>query len=186
MSLLKEINSSWTLFLDRDGVLNIEKENDYIKSIDEFKFYPEIENNFYKLNNLFSLIVVVTNQRGIGKQLMTESDLHTIHSYINTTLAIKNGLIHKFYFAPDLSDDALNRKPNIGMGLQAKLDFPQIDFTKSIMIGNNLSDMEFGRNLGMKTIYLQTTKIIEEKHLLVDLFYNSLFDFIQDIAYLHK
>lgn len=178
MSFLNDIDNSWTLFLDRDGVLNIEKDQDYIRHVAEFEFYPNIASQFYKLNQRFPLILVVTNQRGIGKGLMTESDLHEIHQHIQTQLNLHQGRIHQFYFAPDLDNNAPNRKPNIGMGLQAKLDFPQIEFKKSIMIGNNISDMEFGRGLGMKTVYVNTTKPRTEPHPSIDLLVENLIDFI--------
>lgn len=179
MSFLHRIDASWTLFLDRDGVINIEKEKDYIRNVSEFEFYPDVVENFHQLNKIFSLIVVVTNQRGIGKGLMTVKDLHDIHSYLQSEIQKHGGHIDQFYFAPDIESDAINRKPNIGMGLQAKKEFPKIDFAKSIMIGNNISDMEFGKNLGMKTVYLNTTNPREEKHPSIDLMFENLYDFIQ-------
>ncbi len=69
------------------------------------------------------------------------------------------GRIDKIYYSIDFEIDHHNRKPNPGMGLQAKKDFPEIDFAKSIMIGNTLSDMKFGRNLNAGvTIFLPTTR----------------------------
>ena len=65
------------------------------------------------------------------------------------------------------------------MGLQAKNEFPQIDFTKSIMVGNNISDMEFGKNLGMKTVYLNTTKPRSEGHASIDVQFPNLVEFIK-------
>ena len=69
-----------------------------------------------------------------------------------------------------------NRKPNTGMGLQAKKDFPAINFSKSIMIGNTLSDMKFGRNLGIAiNIFLPTTrKDVDINHTDIDLVFNDL------------
>jgi len=68
------------------------------------------------------------------------------------------GRIDAIYFCSDLNEDSPNRKPNPGMGLMAKNDFPEIDFNKAIMIGNTISDMEFGRNLGVHTVFLPTTR----------------------------
>lgn len=152
-----KIDATWTLFLDRDGVINIEKHKDYIRNRNEFIFYEDVAQNFSRLNQLFGLIVVVTNQRGIGKGLMTHDDLQDIHNYLSAALMHHGGHIHHYFYAPDLDSDSENRKPNIGMGMQAKALFPQIDFEKSIMVGNNMSDMEFGSRLGMKTVFVETT-----------------------------
>ena len=68
-----------------------------------------------------------------------------------------NGRVDAVYYCPSLEDDHSHRKPNPGMGLQAAKDFPDIDLTKALMVGNRISDMEFGRNLGIHTVYLTTT-----------------------------
>lgn len=174
-----KIDSSWTLFLDRDGVINHEKEGDYIRNKNEFEFYYGVKENFHVLNETFGRIIVVTNQRGIGKGLMTEDDLHSIHEFMNESMASTGGLVHAFYYAPELESDAMNRKPNIGMGLQAKSDFPDLDFKRSIMVGNNLSDMEFGKKLGMKTVYVETTKEMQAKSDLIDLKLINFLSFIE-------
>jgi histidinol phosphatase-like enzyme len=85
-----------------------------------------------------------------------------------------NGRIDRIYFCTDMESE--NRKPNPGMGLQAIKDFPTIDLLKSVMIGNTLSDMKFGRNLGVAiTIFLPTTrKDIPLDHEDIDLVFNDL------------
>lgn len=151
------IDKSWTLFLDRDGVFNAEKKDDYVRNLSEFQLYPHALDHIDVLNRRFGTIVIVTNQKGIGKGLMTEADLHTIHAYLLEQIHAHGGRIDKIYFAPDTDDTAINRKPQPGMACQAKADFPQIDFSKSIMVGNKPSDMLFGRNTGMHTVFLATT-----------------------------
>ena len=74
-----------------------------------------------------------------------------------STVKESGGRIDAVYFCPDLDEASNNRKPNPGMGLQAVKDHPGINLSKTIMIGNTLSDMQFGRNLGMQTIFLPTT-----------------------------
>jgi HAD superfamily hydrolase (TIGR01662 family) len=76
------------------------------------------------------------------------------------TVAIEmaGGKIDTIYYCPDTNDDSPNRKPNPGMAFKAKNDFSQIDFANSLMVGNNLSDLKFGRNAGMKTAFLRTTQ----------------------------
>lgn len=157
MDILTTIDKTWTLFLDRDGVINHEKESDYILNWGEFRFYRGVKDALKVFADMFGRIVMVTNQRGIGKGLMTVEDLQQIHANMADEVTAASGRIDKIYFCPSLDNDCFDRKPNPGMAHQAKKDFPEIDFKKSIIIGNKLSDMKFGRNAGMHTIYVATT-----------------------------
>ena len=172
---LATIDESWTLFLDRDGVINDEKENDYIRHAGEFHFLEGVLPAIAKLSRFFGKLVVVTNQKGIGKGLMTETDLSIIHQKMTSEIAKAGGRIDQVYFCPDKDPDAHCRKPNIGMALQAKKDFADIDFYKSVMVGNTLSDMEFGRSCGMRTIFVLSAKPVPElPHPSIDQIYPSL------------
>ncbi|RTL53178.1 MAG: HAD-IIIA family hydrolase [Sphingobacteriales bacterium] len=176
MNNLPDINQEWTLFLDRDGVINAEKKEDYVLSWQEFHFLPGVKESLALLNPLFKRIVVVTNQKCIGKGLLTVDGLHTIHTNMLREIQERGGRIDKIYFCPDLSDDSPNRKPAPGMAFQAKEDFSDIDFSKSIMIGNKLSDMAFGKNTGMYTIFVATTNPeIPFPHPLVDARFDDLY-----------
>lgn len=155
---LSKIDNTWTLFLDRDGVINHEKHKDYIHTWDEFVFYDGAKEAIRIFSGIFKTIVIVTNQRGVGKGLTKLEDLKNIHDNMVVELIAAGGRIDKIYFSPDLDQNSPNRKPNPGMGLQAKKDFPGINVAKSLMVGNTLSDMEFGRNLGIKTVFLTTTR----------------------------
>lgn len=170
------VDASWTLFLDRDGVINKEKEGDYIRNLSEFEFLPGALSSLQQITPRFQRCIVVTNQRGIGKGLMRVDDLSSIHTYLQTQVAAGGGKLDALFYAPDLDSDSPNRKPNPGMAFQAKNLFPEIDFLKSIMVGNRLSDMEFGRNCGMTTIYLHTTHPIEDgsTHPLIDFYLADL------------
>ena len=180
----------WTLFIDRDGVINYEKEEDYIINVAEFSFYDDAPEAMKILSQYFELIIMVTNQRGIGKGLMTIDDLNGIHQYMLQKIEEAGGRIDKIYFCPDLNDDSPNRKPNPGMALQAKNDFPQIDFSKTIMVGNRKSDMQFGRNTCMQTVFLATTHPETEfPSPLIDMKFDHLLDFakyIQQESNKHK
>ncbi|MEI6265651.1 MAG: HAD family hydrolase [Sphingobacteriia bacterium] len=154
---LNTVDKSWTLFLDRDGVLNHEKKEDYILNWNEFQFYENTIAAIPLLNQCFSTIVIVTNQKGIGKGLMTMAHLNEIHQNMLSAIEMGGGKIDRIYFCADLADDSPNRKPQPGMAFQAQSDFPQIDLSKSIMVGNRMSDMKFGRNAGIKTVFLATT-----------------------------
>ncbi len=166
----KEIDQSWTLFLDRDGVINVRKMGGYILSPSEFEFLPGVLEAIRFFTNKFHKIVVVTNQQGIAKGLMTECNLNDIHRYMCDEVLKNNGKIDACFFAPDLKSEINSlRKPNPGMAFLAKNEFPEIDFTKSIMVGDTDTDIIFGKNLGMKTIRIKTIEAIDfEADLTVD------------------
>jgi histidinol-phosphate phosphatase family protein len=151
------IDSTWTLFLDRDGVVNQLLPNDYVKGLHEFEFNPGALEAIRLLSQKFGHIFIVTNQQGIGKGLMTEKDLDVIHRHMLENIESSGGKIDAVYFAPGLrTPDNLLRKPNTGMALKAKTDFPHIDFNKSIMVGDSEGDMEFADNAGMKKVFICT------------------------------
>ncbi len=179
---LNEIDKTWTLFLDRDGVINYEKQNDYIHSWDEFRFYEGVTDALKIFHEKFNRILVVTNQRGVGKGLTKLDDLHSIHANMLEEIVKAGGHLDAIYYCSETENDNPYRKPNPGMGLEAVKEFPDIDLTKTIMIGNTLSDMEFGRNLGVYTLFLPTTRpevsLTDER---IDLVCDSLYDFAQKL-----
>lgn len=171
------VDGSWTLFLDRDGVINVRLMGDYVKTTEEFELLPGVAKAVAKANELFLHVFVVTNQQGIGKGIMTERNLSEIHGYCSELLEVENGYIDRYYFAPDLaSDNSAFRKPNSGMALLAQSEFPAVDFQKSIMVGDSDSDIEFGRKLGMKTVFIRHNSTGE--HQTADLTCDSLESFI--------
>ena len=179
---LPNVDTTWTLFLDRDGVINHEKKEDYILNWNEFVFYDGVKEAMKIFSNLFGTIVMVTNQRGIGKGLMTENDLQNIH--LNMVKEIKNegGRVDKIYYCTDLDNTSIYRKPNAGMAFQAKKELIDIDFSKAIMVGNKLSDMGFGRNAAMQTVFLATTNPeTAYPHASIDFRFNSLLEFAKNI-----
>ena len=176
------MNDNWTLFLDRDGVINKRLPNQYVGKWEDFKFTYRCLDAIKLFKEYFEVIVVVTNQQGIGKGLMTEAELQVIHD--NMIAAVRNhgGDINKAYFAPGLrKDNPPTRKPNTGMGFQAKRDFPTIDFQKSIMVGDSFSDMEFGWQLGTKTIFIEGKEEENERttNIPVDGRFENLWQFAQ-------
>jgi histidinol-phosphate phosphatase family protein len=169
------INKSWSVFLDRDGVINKRLENDYVKTLDEFEFLEGVPEAVKILAELFGKVIVVTNQQGIGKGIYSENDLNIIHHYMSDEIEKHEGRFDKVYFSPHLAADNHHwRKPGIGMALQAKEDFPAIDLTKSIMVGDSLSDMEFGRKSGMKTVFIFGEAIADPR---IDFCFPSLIEF---------
>ena len=175
---LKQIDNNWTLFLDRDGVINHEKHLGYINKWEEFVFYEGVKEAIRVFAGRFRYIFIVTNQKGVGKGITQLDDLYLIHQNMLNEINYAGGRIDKVYFCPDLEETSPNRKPNAGMALQAKQDFSQVDFSRSIMVGNTLSDMQFGRNIGALTIFLPTTRP-ESEHTdeSIDAVYPSLLHF---------
>ncbi len=177
---LSKVDKSWTLFLDRDGVINHDKVGSYIFKVEEFRFYDGVLNALKTFNQVFGTIVIVTNQRGVGKGLMSELDLMEIHNKMLQDTETAGGRIDAIYYATSLDNNHPERKPHPGMALKAKADFPEIDTSKSIMVGNNLSDMEFGRNAGMHTVFLLTTQPnLPLPDALIDQAYNNLLNFAE-------
>jgi histidinol-phosphate phosphatase family protein len=175
---LQQIDKDWTLFLDRDGVINEEKKDSYIFHYGEFVFYEGSKEAIRILAGRFGRVVVVTNQRGVGKGMMTAEDLHGIHHRMVGEIVEAGGRIDGIYYCDSLVNDHPNRKPNPGMAFEAQKDHPAIDLGRSVMVGNNISDMEFGRNAGMHTVFLRTTSPDQVlPHPAIDLAFNSLHDF---------
>ena len=175
-STLPKIDKSWTLFLDRDGVINHEKKLNYILHRGEFIFYDGVKDAVKIFNELFRNIIIVTNQRGIGKKMMTDEDLYDIHNFMMDEITLSGGRIDRIYYCSSLENDCYDRKPNPGMAYKAQKDFPKINLNKSIIIGNNLSDMEFGRNAGMMTVFVATTNPgVVLPHLLIDYRFENLY-----------
>jgi D-glycero-alpha-D-manno-heptose 1-phosphate guanylyltransferase len=151
------IDQTWTLFLDRDGVINERIVGDYVKRVEDFHFMPGALNAIVEFSKTFQRIIVVTNQQGIGKGLMTERNLLDVHRYMQSEVEKHRGKIDAAYFAPQLSaENSEMRKPNTGMAKQAQTDFPEIDFSKAVMIGDSDSDIAFGQKAGMITVKLES------------------------------
>ncbi len=170
------MDKSWTIFLDRDGVLNVDNVKGYVLGVEQLKLMDGVKDAMRKIAAIFGRVIVCTNQRAVGKGLLSIDELHRMNHQISKWITETGGRIDKFYYATDLDEHAWNRKPNPGMALKAQQDFSEIDFSKSIMVGNNLSDMQFARNAGIKhTIFLSTTvHDLTYPHPLIDARFDNL------------
>jgi D-glycero-D-manno-heptose 1,7-bisphosphate phosphatase len=145
-----------TVFLDRDGVLNLKMpEGRYVTSWRHFELLPGVSEAIARLNQAGLRVLVVTNQRGIALGLYRAADVDAIHAQLQQTLAQHGAHIDGFYFCPHDKHECNCRKPLPGLFEQAQAQFPKIDAATSLIAGDSLSDIEFGRNLGMKTIFIQ-------------------------------
>ncbi|MBA2745766.1 MAG: HAD-IIIA family hydrolase [Flavisolibacter sp.] len=179
---LSSIDRSWTLFLDRDGVINEEKLGHYILHWNEFIFSKGVLDVFKKLNERFGKIIVVSNQRGVGKGLMDEAALQSIHLEMQREVEIVGAGIEKIYYCTDTQDTSFFRKPNPGMAFLALKDFTDIDPARCVMVGNKPGDMKFGRAAGFHTVFVTTTNPEQEfPHPDIDAHFPSLPAFAQTL-----
>ncbi len=136
------------VFLDRDGVINERLIGDYVKKVSEFRILPGVETALKAFKKKAYLIIVITNQQGVGKHLMTEEDLKRVHEYMLEKLPE----IDDIFYCTDLATKPNNcRKPSPHMILKAKEKW-NINLKKSWMIGDSETDIEAGIKAGCKTI----------------------------------
>lgn len=139
------------IFIDRDGTL-IEEVN-YLSRVEDLKLFPFTRDAIKRFKESGFLVIVVTNQSGIGREIYTEADMHTVHDAIQNEL---EGAIDAFYFCPHLPCDGCEcRKPSLGMIRSAQKDF-EIDMTGSWMIGDKNIDVETGKNARIRTALVLT------------------------------
>lgn len=156
---LPHFDKSWTLFLDRDGVINHRIPGAYVRKWEEFEFLENVPKAIASLSEIFGRIVVVTNQQGIGKGLMTAEELVSLHDKMYRAIMTVGGRIDAVYFCPKLaSENPICRKPETGMAYQAQRNFPEINFKKCVMVGDSLSDMGFGSKVGMWNVLVETNE----------------------------
>ena len=112
----------------------------------------------------YKRVFLVTNQQGVGKGLMSEADLADIHRHMLEEAEAAGGRLDGIYVCTDLEGShSPCRKPATGMALQAQREFPEVDFHRSVMIGDSLSDMLFARNAQMRAIYLSKNNPVPEE-----------------------
>jgi D-glycero-D-manno-heptose 1,7-bisphosphate phosphatase len=143
------------VFLDRDGVINRKMpEGRYVTSPEDFILCPGAASAVSKLNQAGVKLIVVTNQRGIALGLYSEAQLADIHRHMQDLLSVEDAHINAIYYCPHARDVCQCRKPGPGMFLQTFQDFPEAVPLNSIVIGDSLSDIEAGNNLGMLTVFI--------------------------------
>jgi D-glycero-D-manno-heptose 1,7-bisphosphate phosphatase len=142
------------LFLDRDGVINVEK--NYVYRIEDFEFLPGIFELCALARHLGFLLVVITNQAGIGRGLYSEADFQQLTSWMLAQFQARGIAIEHVYHCPyhptagvgEYRQESFDRKPNPGMILKARRDF-DLDLSRCVLIGDKDSDIEAGRAAGI-------------------------------------
>jgi D-glycero-D-manno-heptose 1,7-bisphosphate phosphatase len=144
-----------TVFLDRDGVLNEKApEGEYVWRWQHFRILDGVPDAIAQLNHAGIRVIVVTNQRGVALGLYNRADVAALHAEFQKLLGEHGARIDAFYVCPHGHGDCNCRKPLPGLFEQAAAEFPEIRAQSSVMIGDSLVDIEFGRGLGMKTILI--------------------------------
>ena len=139
------------VFLDRDGTL-IEEVN-FLSRVEDLRLFPYTADAVKLLKENGFLVIVVTNQSGIGRGVYDEAAMHSIHEQIQVELS---GAIDGFYFCPHLPCDGCEcRKPGLGMINSARADF-EIDMDNSWIVGDKKIDVETGKNANIRTAFVLT------------------------------
>jgi len=166
------------LFLDRDGVINVERPDDYVKYITEFVFEKDALNALSVLSFYFDKIFVVTNQRGVGRKKMTMIQLNDVNNYMLSEINIHKGKISGIYCCTDTDATCINRKPNTGMAFQIEEDHPEVKFSESVMVGNSKSDIYFAKKLGIYSVLVgDKYPVDDEIYNIADAYYENLYKF---------
>jgi len=138
------------LFLDRDGVINEKAPpHDYIRSWSQFRFLPNIADWIRIFNALDYLVIVVTNQRGVARGVMSREAVDVIHANMVRELARAGARIDDVFVCPHETDTCDCRKPKPGLVVQAKAKW-DIDLERSLMIGDSDDDEDLAQACGLR------------------------------------
>jgi D-glycero-D-manno-heptose 1,7-bisphosphate phosphatase len=138
-----------TVFLDRDGVINRRLPGDYVKSWSEFEFLPGAVEALAELRSAGLLTVVVTNQRGIARGLVSRESVDAVHQRMQRELEASDARVDAIYLCPDM--DGPMRKPAPGMLLAAANDHA-LDLSQSVIVGDSVSDLRAGAAAGARCV----------------------------------
>lgn len=148
---MQNTNAQKAAFIDRDGTL-IEEVN-FLSNVNDLRVFPFTYEAVKSLKDAGFLIIVVTNQSGIGRGIYGEAEMNDIHNEMQSQL---DNMIDAFYFCPHLPCDGCScRKPSLGMIESAMMDFA-IDIPNSWMIGDKKIDVETGIKAGTRSAMVMT------------------------------
>jgi len=154
--------TDFTIFLDRDGVINLPIVDDYAKQPNEFILVDGVLDALGKLQQMVKRVVMVTNQQGVHRKVMSEKDLENVHLKLYNSLKNKGlSYFDASFYAPYLKEESHEwRKPKNGMLLKAKSYFPDIDWTKAIMVGDSPGDMQLADTLGITKVKIANPQFL--------------------------
>jgi len=163
MTNFPQIGPGWTLFLDRDGVINERIFDNYVLDWSAFRFTEGLLDSASKIGAAFDHVIVVTNQQCVAKGLLSQPALDAIHKKMCFQLNEAGLTIDLVLAATEFKNgQPQRRKPAPQMALEAQQIYTSIDFSKSIMVGDTNTDIQFGQRLGMYTICIESQEIVKE------------------------
>ena len=140
-------------FLDRDGVINIAYPGRYVSSISEFEMIEGVPGAIKLLNDAGYLVIVITNQQGVGKEEFSQATLEDIHNYMMVEVELQGARIDWVYFCPHIEGTCTCRKPKPGLFYKAAEDY-NIDLEKSLMIGDSVTDGQAAMAAGCNSVQI--------------------------------
>ena len=169
------------IFLDRDGVIN-RLRLDYVKSWDEFEFFPGVLQAIRRLARTEYPIVVITNQSAIGRGVTTQENVQDIHRHMEEAKNVAGGRLDGIYYCPHVPELRCDcRKPRPGLVLQAAKDL-KLDLGASWIIGDNHCDIEVAREVGAHSVLVRTGhghNVIKEMELVQTLIFEDLLQMVE-------
>lgn len=143
------------VFLDRDGTINVKAPaGEYVTAAEQLQLLPHAAEAIRRLNEARVWVAVVTNQRGIARGKMTETDLEAVHARLADELAGQGAHLDAVYHCPHEQGTCSCRKPEPGLLLCAQREHPGLTFAASAVVGDEESDVQAGRRLGATTVLL--------------------------------
>jgi len=174
-------NGKRAIFLDRDGVINVD--NGYVSVVDDFEFIEGVIESLQKLKEQGYLLVVITNQSGIARGYFSEEQFHTLTEWMDWSLADRGVDLDGIYYCPHHAQHGIGkykldcdcRKPKAGMIKEAVAEL-EIDLSQSILVGDKVSDIQAGIAAGINTNYIVRSgkKITEQGEKLATAIYDDL------------
>jgi D-glycero-D-manno-heptose 1,7-bisphosphate phosphatase len=142
-------------FLDRDGTLNVKpRDGEYVERPEDLRLLPGAAEAVRILNHAGLWTGVVTNQRGVALGRMSMDDVDAVHARLRHLLSLEDAFVDAIYVCPHEVSTCDCRKPRPGMLLQARDETPGMDFAEAAIMGDSLSDIEAGRQLGLRTVLI--------------------------------
>lgn len=147
------------IFLDRDGTIN--KEVGYLSDPADFELLPNALDGMKKFMEMGYRLVIVTNQGGIGLGYFSRHEFYQVNKQMLTEISRGGILIDKIYFCPhSKAEDCPCRKPKTGLIFKAEEDL-NLDLKNSFFIGDSAWDIEAGKNVGLKTLFIKNERLPE-------------------------
>jgi D-glycero-D-manno-heptose 1,7-bisphosphate phosphatase len=148
-------------FLDRDGVLNVDKR--YVVRIDQFEWIPGAIDFVKLLNDSGYYVIVVTNQSGVARGMYSAADVEALHEWMQCQLHTEIAHIDAFYYCPhhpDFTGSCACRKPSPGMLIQATREWP-VDLSNSFLIGDSQSDILAARAMNLRALFFPGGNLLD-------------------------